>query len=106
MAESPLIEQVLTMFDDKRYPTMAQELGERYRTNRPFSHIGIDHFLPFDLAYELAMIYPDEYNAGWTVHEKARVNRKFLGDETKSTRSSALSCRRRRVGGSCSSSRP
>ena len=80
---SAMIEQVLTMFDGKRYPTIALELRENYSKKRPFPHIMIPGFLPHDLVFDIADAFPDNFNAGWTIHSNDHADRKFLGDETK-----------------------
>lgn len=83
MAKPELIERTLTMFDEKWYRRMALEGAERYRDSWPFPHFAFSGFLPAPLVFDIADAFPDEFNGGWTIHEKERVNRRFLGDETK-----------------------
>lgn len=78
-----MIEQVMTVFDDPHYAQLAREGASAYRSKRPFPHIFFDNFLPFDVAYRLAKLYPNKSNEGWTVHSNEHADRKFLGNETK-----------------------
>ena len=78
-----ILEQVMTMFDDKHYACLSSGYADDYRNNDPFPHISFDHFLPYEVAYRLAKVYPNKTNEGWTVHSNERADRKFLGNETK-----------------------
>lgn len=80
MARSKIID-VMTMFDDRRYARLAQNAA--YTNEYPTPHAVFDDFLPAKLAREIADVYPDSYNDGWTIHSNEHADRKFLGDETK-----------------------
>jgi 2OG-Fe(II) oxygenase superfamily len=83
MADFGISTDVLTMFDDKSYSKLAMGSADTYKKNRPFPHIKMDNFLPFDLAYRISTVFPDRRNKSWTVHSNVRADRKFVGDETK-----------------------
>lgn len=81
MARSEMIENIMTMFDSRRYSHMAKTAA--YLTRPPIPHAHFDAFLPDGLATAISGAFPDRSNEGWTVHSNEHADRKFLGDETK-----------------------
>jgi hypothetical protein len=82
MAEST-IGDMQAVFDPSAYATRAREAAPIYMNATPFPHIAFDNFLPQHMALDLARVYPTPDNLGWTTHTSPKVNRQFLGDETK-----------------------
>ncbi len=79
----PTLEDVQAVFDDEMYARVAKGRHKDYIANTPFPHLAIDGFLPLGIADRLAQVYPSPDNPTWTTHANPRVNRQFLGDETK-----------------------
>lgn len=72
---------LLKVFDDRDYASMALELREKYATAHPFSHIVIDNFLPAQIANSLAEAYPAPELASSTAlktHSNENVERSFI----------------------------
>jgi 2OG-Fe(II) oxygenase superfamily len=75
--------QITSVFDGPVYPALAAVSSKVYQSAEPFPHIMLDNFLPHDDALAIAAQFPQPDNTAWTSHASKRVNRQFLGDETK-----------------------
>lgn len=82
MARSTL-EDIQAVFDNSIFARLARARHQDYVNKKPFPHLAFDGFLPLRVAAALAEVYPAPDHDAWTTHTSPKVNRQFLGDETK-----------------------
>ncbi len=75
---------LLNIFDNKKYLKLALKNHKKYVRNKPFPHIYFDNFLPKKLALTLSNEYPKIKNVdkNWRVHKNKNVDRYFLEDSS------------------------
>lgn len=74
--------QVLGVFDDPRYATLALEKTAEYRAAAPFPHIVLDNFLPEPLARRLSAAFPAPDDIAWVERDNVNNRRRYQHDET------------------------
>jgi len=77
--------EILSVFDDKHYASLAKANHDNYVNNNPYPHIVIDNFLPEKIAKTLIADYPtvETFDASWKYHDNQNTRRYFLDDATK-----------------------
>lgn len=74
--------QILEIFENKKYPKLAKSLNDKYLNAKPYPHVVIDNFLPKKFAYILSEEYPihRKENKKWKYHKHKNVDRYLLED--------------------------
>ena len=78
-------DDILNIFDDKKYARLAIANNKKYLKNKPFPHIYFNNFLPKKIALMLFKEYPKikSANKDWKIHKNSNVDRYFLEDSSK-----------------------
>jgi len=78
-------DDILNIFDDKKYVRLAIANNKKYLKNKPFPHIYFNNFLPEKIALMLFKEYPKikSANKDWKIHKNSNVDRYFLEDSSK-----------------------
>ena len=78
-------DDILNIFDDKKYARLAIANNKKYLKNKPFPHIYFNNFLPEKIALMLFKEYPKikSANKNWKIHKNSNVDRYFLEDSSK-----------------------
>lgn len=74
---------MLSMFESRRYASLALALRDEFQGAAPFPHVIIDDFLPREFAEEVAECFPSPDSrqiSKWKYHENDNTRRWFLED--------------------------
>ena len=79
-----MIDDLLKIFDNKKYAKLAIKNKKNYLKNKPFPHIYFDNFLPKKIASTLSKEYPkiEQVDKNWKTHKNKNVIRYFLEDSS------------------------
>ena len=66
-----MIDDLLKIFDNKKYAKLAIKNKKNYLKNKPFPHIYFDNFLPKKIASTLSKEYPkiEQVDKNWKTHK-------------------------------------
>jgi hypothetical protein len=83
ITNDPTSTNVLGVFDDPRYATLAVDRANSYQSADPFPHGVYDNFLPSDLATDLSASFPTPDSIEWVSRDNTQNRRLYQHDETK-----------------------
>ena len=78
-------DNILKIFDNKKYTKLAVANNKKYLKIKPYPHIFFDNFLPKKIALALSKEYPKykKTDTNWKFHKNNNVDRYFLEDNSK-----------------------